>query len=47
VTGDEYTAAVCEAIDLAPAGNDTIVYPRPPPGLLEDYCALVERALAS
>ncbi len=43
VAGDEDTAAVCEVIDLAPAGDGTIVHL----GLVEDYRALVERALAS
>jgi hypothetical protein len=40
-------AAVCEVIDLAPAGDGTIVHLRLLPGLVEDYRALVERALAS
>jgi hypothetical protein len=44
VAGDEDTAAVCE---LAPAGDGTIVHLRLLPGLVEDYRALVERALAS
>ena len=47
VAGDEDTAAVCEVIDLAPAGDGTIVHLRLLPGLVEDYQALVERALAS
>jgi len=47
VAGDEDTAAVCEVIDLAPAGDGTIVHLRLLPGLVEDYRALVERALAS
>ncbi len=47
VAGDEDTAAVCEVIDLAPAGDGTIVHLRPLPGLVKDYRALVERALAS
>ena len=46
VAGDEDTAAVCEVIDLAPAGDGTIVHLRLLPGLVEDYQALVERALA-
>ncbi len=45
--GDEDTAAVCEVIDFAPAGDGTIVHLRLLPGLVEDYRALVERALAS
>jgi hypothetical protein len=47
VAGDEDTAAVCEVVDLAPAGDGTIVHLRLLPGLVEDYRALVERALAS
>ena len=47
VAGDEDTAAVCEVIDLAPAGDGTIVHLRLLPGLVEDNRALVERALAS
>jgi hypothetical protein len=45
--GDEETAAVCQVIDLAPAGDGTIVHLKPLPGLVEDYQALVERSLAS
>ena len=44
---DEDTAAVCEVIDLAPADDGTVVHLRLLPGLVEDYRALVERALAS
>jgi hypothetical protein len=47
VAGDEDTSAVCEVVDLAPACDGTIVYLRLLPGLVEDYRALVERALAS
>jgi len=47
VAGDEDIAAVCEVIDLAPAADGTIVHLRLLPGLVEDYRALVERALAS
>jgi hypothetical protein len=47
VAGDQDAAAVCEVIDLAPAGDGTIVHLRLLPGLVEDYRALVERALAS
>lgn len=47
VAGDEDTAAVCEVVDLAPAGDGTIVHLRLLPGLVEDYRALVERTLAS
>ena len=46
VAGDEDTAAVCEVVDLAPAGDATIVHLRLLPGLVEDYRALVERTLA-
>jgi hypothetical protein len=47
VAGDQDAAAVCEVIDLAPAGDGIIVHLRLLPGLVEDYRALVERALAS
>jgi len=47
VAGDEDNAAVCEVVDLAPAGDGIIVHLRLLPGLVEDYRALVERALAS
>jgi hypothetical protein len=46
IAGDEETAAVCQVIDLAPAGDGTIVHLKPLPGLVEDYQALVERSLA-
>ena len=46
VAGDEDAAAVCQVIDLVPAGDGTIVHLRPLPGLVDDYRALVERALA-
>jgi len=46
VVGNEDTAAVCEVIDLAAAGDGTIVHLRLLPGLVEDYRALVERAFA-
>ena len=44
---DEDTAAVCQVVDLAPAGDGTIVHLRLLPGLVDDYRQLVERALAS
>jgi hypothetical protein len=47
VAGDEDTAAVCQVVDLAPAGDGTIVHLRLLPGLVDDYRQLVERALAS
>jgi hypothetical protein len=47
VAGNEITAAVCEVIDLSPAGDGTIVHLRLLPGLVEDYRALAERATAS
>jgi hypothetical protein len=47
VAGDKDAAAVCEVIDLSPAGDGTIVHLRLLPGLVEDYRALAERALAS
>jgi hypothetical protein len=47
IAGDEETAAVCQVIDFAPAGDGVIVHLKPLPGLVEDYQALVERSLAS
>jgi len=47
VSGDEEAAAVCQVVDLVPAGDGTIVHLRLLPGLVDDYRALVERALAS
>jgi len=47
VAGDEEAAAVCQVVDLAPAGDGTIVHLRLLPGLVDDYRALVERAMAS
>jgi hypothetical protein len=47
IAGDEETAAICQVIDLAPAGDGTIVHLRLLPGLVDDYRALIERALAS
>jgi hypothetical protein len=47
VAGDEDAAAVCQVVDLAPAGDGTMVHLRLLPGLVDDYWQLVERALAS
>jgi hypothetical protein len=47
VVGDEDTAAVCQVIDLMPAGGGTIVHLKPLPGPVEDYDALARRALVS
>ena len=47
VSGDEGTAAVCQVVDLKPAGDGTVVHLRLLPGLVDDYRQLVERALAS
>lgn len=47
VAGDEEAAAVCQVVDLVPAGDGVIVHLRLLPGLVDDYRALVERALAS
>jgi hypothetical protein len=47
VAGDEDAAAVCQVVDLVPVGDGTIVHLRLLPGLVDDYRALVERALAS
>jgi hypothetical protein len=43
--GDEDTAAVCQVVDLVPAGDGTVVRLKPLPGLVEDYQALVERSI--
>lgn len=43
VAGDEDAAAVCQVVDLVPAGNGTIVHLRMLPGLVEDYVALAHR----
>ena len=47
VAGDEETAAVCQVVDLVPAGDGMIVHLKLLPGLVEDYQALVQRSLAS
>ncbi|MDQ2874758.1 MAG: hypothetical protein M3Y33_08200 [Actinomycetota bacterium] len=47
VAGDEGAAAVCQVVDLVPAGDGTIVHLRLLPGLVDEYRALVDRALAS
>ena len=46
VAGDEDAAAICQVVDLALAGDGTIVHLRILPGLVEDYQQLVQRALA-
>lgn len=43
VAGEDDTAAVCQVVDLVPAGDGTIVHLRPLPGLVEDYLALASR----
>jgi len=43
VAGDEDAAAVCQVIDLAPAGDGVIVHLRMLPGLVEQYVDLVHR----
>jgi hypothetical protein len=47
LAGDEAAVAVCQVVDLVPGGDGTIVRLRLLPGLVDDYRALVERALAS
>ena len=47
VAGDDDAAAVCQVVDLAPAGDGMIVHLRLLPGLVDDYRQLIERALAS
>jgi hypothetical protein len=46
VAGDEDAAAVCQVVELAPAGDGTIVHLRLLPGLVDDYRSLVERVMA-
>jgi hypothetical protein len=46
VAGDEDTAAVCEVVDLVPAGDGTIVHLRLLPGLVEDHHGLAEKSIA-
>jgi hypothetical protein len=43
VAGDEDAAAICQVVDLVPAGDGTIVHLRMLPGLVEDYLALAQR----
>lgn len=43
VAGDEDAAAVCQVVDLVPAGDGMIVHLRMLPGLVEDYVALAQR----
>jgi hypothetical protein len=47
VAGDEEAAAICQVVDLTAAGDGTIVHLRLLPGLVDDYRAAVDRALAS
>lgn len=47
VAGDADAAAVCQVIDLVPVGDGTIVHLRLLPGVVDDYRALVDRALVS
>ena len=37
VAGDEEAAAVCQVVDLVPAGDGMIVHLRLLPGLVDDY----------
>jgi hypothetical protein len=45
--GDEDTAALCQVVDLMPAGDSTIVHLKLLPGLVEDYQALTARSMVS
>lgn len=47
VTGDEDVPAVAEVVDLVPKGMGTVVHLRILPGTIEDYTALVARAIVS
>jgi hypothetical protein len=46
VAGSDSAAAVCEVVDLVPAGAGTIVHLKLLPGRVEDYPALAERTRA-
>jgi hypothetical protein len=47
IAGDADTAAVCQVIDLVPAGDGTIVHLRVLPGLVQEYQAADARSIAS
>jgi len=47
MSGGKSTSRSTSLSGLAPTGDGTIVHLRLLPGLVEDYRALVERALAS
>jgi hypothetical protein len=46
IAGGEDAAAVCQVVDLTPVADGTVVHLRLLPGIVDDYKALVERALA-
>jgi hypothetical protein len=46
VAGDEDAVAVCQVVDLATAGDGTIVHLRMLPGNIDDYRDLIDRTLA-
>lgn len=43
VAGEEDAAAVCQVVDLVPAGDGTFVHLRMLPGLVGEYLALAQR----
>ncbi len=47
VTGDSDAPAVAEVVDLVHKGTATVVHLRILPGTIEDYTALVARAIVS
>ncbi len=47
VTGDDDAPAVAEVVDLVHKGSGTIVHLRILPGTIEDYTALIARAVVS
>lgn len=47
VAGDEDAAAVCQVVDLVPAGDGTIVHLRLLPGHVDEYTRLAQRVLVS
>jgi hypothetical protein len=43
IAGDDDAAAVCQVIDLVPAGDGVIVHLQMLPGLVEQYVELLHR----
>jgi hypothetical protein len=47
MTGDEDAPAIAQVVDLVEKGSGTVVHLRILPGTIEDYTALIARAVAS